>query len=957
MTAGRFANHFCYVLTSSCALFCGACSDDASTVPDKGPVGDAIAIDGRVDIQGLAGAVDALRDEHGRTHIYASSMADALRAQGYLVARDRAVQMDFYRRVASGRTSEVFGELDPQFLEIDVTMRFLGLRRVALQMLEQATPEERAWLGAFASGVTQYFRKIRSGEEELPKGIGVIEPEFFEDWHPVDSLAYARLLSFELSFDNEAGNTQVLEGIKLAFDAASTDPLLVKRAGMERDYIRFAGATDSTTVAGFPSGATGATGADSFGHEHASHPPAGAAPDAERPAAPRGRAWRDGARRRQSLVNATRPVLDAIERLRPGSLMDGSFGSNNWAVGGERSASGRVMVASDPHLSLESPAIFWPVTMHVDGPAESLHVAGLSFVGIPGIILGHNRFIGWAATVVGYDVTDTWHEAEIAIETVEEVIEVRDADPVVYDVQLVPDHGAIIPTIVDGAVVPPDPALGALSQRWTGMQPSGEFTAVFRLLRAKNVDEAREALRHFGVGAQNWVVGDVDGGFLWDPHALIPERSDGAFSWNPASYEGTLPSFVLPGDGSAEWIGAWDDDELPWAKNLTQGYVVTANQDPVGTNIDNHPANEMRPGGGRGYTAALFAHGFRTQRIVERIEGLSEPITMDDMQSIQADHRSALGARLVPSLLVAIDAALAEQQSPGTHPDLSMIVTDGAFDADRFAAVKTALEGWRDESDYAAASGVNPDDNQPLPLDQPAARAARATLLFNVWLVRFFARVFRDESARFGRPAGTGFEVRSLLHLLESDPQTLATYDPATGDSAIWDDIDTPELESRHERMIRALLDALIYLADEVGSDIDSYRWGLHHTVRFETQVPLWNALAIPSLDDGVFPDGFPRHGDQYAVDACNFEQRRGVDADIDFSYGGGPVQRFVIDLDPAGVRARNVLPGGAVWAKDDPHFADQAEQWRRNQTHEVPFELEAVLPLTEQRLVLEPPG
>jgi penicillin amidase len=118
--------------------------------------------------------------------------------------------------------------------------------------------------------------------------------------------------------------------------------------------------------------------------------------------------------------------------------------------------------------------------------------------------------------------------------------------------------------------------------------------------------------------------------------------------------------------------------------------------------------------------------------------------------------------------------------------------------------------------------------------------------------------------------------------------------------------------------------------------------------------VPIFD-LAIPRLGDDVFRRGFPRHGDMYNVDACNFDAVAPVDGSIDFHYGSGPAQRFVIEMDPNGIHARNALPGGAVWDRDSRHYADEAELWRRNQTHDVPFYRDDVVANAESRTLFVP--
>ena len=225
-----------------------------------------------------------------------------------------------------------------------------------------------------------------------------------------------------------------------------------------------------------------------------------------------------------------------------------------------------------------------------------------------------------------------------------------------------------------------------------------------------------------------------------------------------------------------------------------------------------------------------------------------------------------------------------------------------------------------------------------------------------MWLVRAVRRTFGDELVKIGyKSFFRELEAKSFLHLLESDPAQLATLDPATGDSAIWDDAETPEVESRDDRLMRALLDAFAWI-DGQGKPLDDLRWGAYHTVRFAALIPLYGKLSIPPADDATFPDGFPRHGDSFNVDNCDFTYSTYVNENPNFKYGHGPTQRFVIDMDPAGPKAFNALPGGAIWDNESPHFADEAELWRRNQSHAVPFLVDDVIAAKESRTVMALP-
>jgi len=923
-----------------------------------GPLGqrDDLPVDKELSLDNLSGPVDVVRDTYGRPHIYASTIADAVRAEGYMVARDRTLQLEVLRRLAEGRMSEMLGQSDDSLIDTDISFRHIGLHRVAKkQYAELKDGDVKTALDAFADGVTQAYHDLQSGKLKLPDGIIGITPDFFTDWKGDDTLAIGRLQTYLLSYDGDGdvSNSELMDAARLTFRADAADPLDVKRTGIERDLVRFAPATNATTTDGYPM-----MGAKSYkpGSPKVSKPSFGQKAGVQVPKAV--------LVKRLSREAATHGYLAAVKKARD-LLAEEGFGSNNWGVMPSKSSTGHTLIASDPHLNLTAPSIFYPVSMSVKSDAEKLEVAGVAFPGIPGIILGHNENVAWGATVAGYDVADAYAEElsadgksvklngqDVAIEVIEEPIVIQGKDkPYVYKVQNVPHHGPILPSITNHEVSDPDPAVGAISIKWTGLEPTDEIAAVFKLLQAKNVDDAYTALQDFGVGAQNWMIGDTSGNVMWTSHARVPTRDPKAFAWDAATYDGTLPCFVLPGDGTAEWTGFLADGLVPWVKNPAKGYISTANNDPIGDTLDNDPSNDKLPDGTPMFLAAQFDIGFREGRIQSRLEEKAA-LSLEDLASIQADHHSPMGERATPALLAAIDHAEQERKTPGAHPDLSAIVKDAGYDPTRVTAARDLLDAWS-KSGFEAASGVDPETNMPLSKDTPEAQAAQGALLFNVWLVRAMRRTFGDEILKMGYSSiGRETEAKGLLRLLEADPAQLATFDAVTGDSAIWDDLATPEVESRDERLVRALLDALAWV-DTQGGSLDALRWGSFHTIRFAAIVPIYGSLSIPQSNDKTFPNGYPRPGDSFGVDNSDFTFNIGLGEAPRFNYNHGPSQRFVIDLDPAGPKAYNALPGGAVWDSASPHFDDEAQYWRKNENHLVPFALEDVVAAKESRWVL----
>jgi penicillin amidase len=939
----------------------GCSSDSTKPVPipipptgdPTGPIGTRadLPVDEQVTIENLSAPVDIVRDKYGRPHIYAASVTDAMRAEGWLVAKDRAFELEFFRRVSEGRLAEILSDSDQSTIDLDISYRHIGLGRTAkLQYDALPKGEMRDLVDAYADGISQVFRKLRTGKLHLPDGLFGIPQAAFTDWTGVDSLAIGRLQTHLLSYDADVdlGNQLFFDSARATFKAGDADPVLAKRANLERDMFLFTPGDPATTTTGYPTGKPRIL-----------------------PPGKEAKAWKH-----PDLSVIAKGYLAASQRSRA-LLRPEGFGSNNWAIAASRSKTGHALVASDPHLSLIAPSIFWPVSIDVTAPAGgdptgNLKVGGVAFPGIPGIILGHNEHIAWGATVAGYDVSDAyaetltpdgqsvmWKGKAVPLETVDEVIKLQSGDPITYHVRIVPHHGPIEPNITGKhVIVDPDPKVGAVSIRWTGIEPTTELSAVFSLLHAKDVDEAQKALDAFGVGAQNWMLGDTSGNILWTSHANVPVRDPNAFAWNAKTYSGNLPCFILPGDGTADWTGYLDGRTVPWEKNPAAGFLSTANNDPIGNTLDNDPSNDTLPDGKPMYLASQFDIGFREGRIQKRIKDHTAPFTTDDLQAIQADARSAMGAALTPSLLDAIDRAEEEKKTPGTHPDLTAVVADPLYKSATILAVRDLLDSWGKDADFEAASGVDADTNLPKNAagkDAVEVKASQATLVFNTWLVRVLGRTFGDELSKMGVTYGREDKAKAFLRLIKGDPATFATFDAATGDSSLWDDLTTPAVESRHERMVRALLDALTTLEALAGPDLATYRWGTYHTITFEAVISIFGKLTIPPSTDDVFPHGFPRHGDSFGVDSSDFSFVGLSQAPL-FNYAHGPSQRFVIDMDPSGPKAFNALPGGNVWDAKSPHFRDEAEYWRRNQAHAVPFLLTDVIAAKETRTVATAP-
>ncbi|MGE5123029.1 MAG: penicillin acylase family protein, partial [Acidobacteriaceae bacterium] len=324
------------------------------------------------------------------------------------------------------------------------------------------------------------------------------------------------------------------------------------------------------------------------------------------------------------------------------------IGSNNWVISGSRTATGKPFLANDMHLSEQMPSIWYEIGLHCSPVSSTCpyNVTGFSFAGVPGVIVGHNDRVAWGFTNVGPDVLDLYIEKInpanpnqyevngqwVDMTMVNETINVAKSSPVELTVRYT-RHGPIVfdnPTDHQqmqeawGVALPAD---FAISMRWTALEPANIFRAVFGFDAAQNWDDYRKAARYFDVPAQNMVFADIDGNIAYQTPGKIPIRL--------AGHSGDYP---VPGwTDEYEWQGYIPFDELPNAFNPSDGYIVSANNEVVGSSYPYVITDE-------------WDYGFRAARIVQMIETASKPIDAAYIQTMHGDDYNASAATLVPIL-------------------------------------------------------------------------------------------------------------------------------------------------------------------------------------------------------------------------------------------------------------------------------------------------------------------
>ena len=484
---------------------------------------------GELRAPGLAAPVRVVRDRDGVPHITAESEADALFALGFVHAQDRLWQMEFQRRIGQGRLSELFG---PATLSTDRFLRTLGVYRAAQSAFEALAPDTRALLEAYAAGVNA---SIEASAGSLPVEFVILGAEP-EPWRPEDSLVWAKMMAWDLggnwseellraSLEAQFGPEAAAE---LMPPSAADDPLILPDGGL---------------------GAAAAAPRD-LAAQRDEGAPAAAAP---------------GEARVYAELLAIGRELQAL------GFGGEHVGSNNWVVAGSRTASGKPLLANDPHLGARIPSIWY--LAHISG--GSIDAVGATLPGLPGIVIGHNAHIAWGVTNTNPDVQDLFIERinqrnEVLyrgqwepMTIIPERIRVKGEDDVELFVR-VTRHGPLISDLIDGTGQP-------LAFRWTALDPEdGTLEAFLKVNRARNWDEFTAALRGYQAPMQNFVYADVEGNIGYYAPGALPVRARG---------DGTAP--VEGWSGDYDWVGYAPFEALPHDYNPERGYIVTANNQVV----------------------------------------------------------------------------------------------------------------------------------------------------------------------------------------------------------------------------------------------------------------------------------------------------------------------------------------------------------------------------------------
>jgi penicillin amidase len=202
-----------------------------------------------------------------------------------------------------------------------------------------------------------------------------------------------------------------------------------------------------------------------------------------------------------------------------------------------------------------------------------------------------------------------------------------------------------------------------------------------------------------------------------------------------------------------------------------------------------------------------------------------------------------------------------------------------------------------------------------------------------VWLREFTNRTFGDELTVLAATPNPQQQLKLLVRMC-THPELLTTsIDATTGDPILFDVVGATTPQSKLQTAALAVLDSIAFIAGKLGADPTQWRWGALHTLTLDPLAGL-PQFSVPQMGDATYPDGFPRSGAFGSVDPGS----ETID-NATYSFLEGAAMRFVAELDPVnGPTARNTLPGGEIFDPSSPHYTDQLDLWRKNQTYDLAF-------------------
>jgi penicillin amidase len=546
-------------------------------------------------VAGLGAPADIVIDHWGIAHIFAASMRDAFFLQGYNAARDRLWQIDLWRKRGLGLLSKSLG---PTYIDQDRAARLFLYRGDMDKEWRAYAPDSKAWVTAFVDGVNAYVAEVRSADKPLPFEFKLTDSR--PDTWKAEDVVRIRSHALVSNVTSEVARARVVcaAGLKADELRRKIEPAghdMVIPAGLNpcdvpadvlKDYLLATKQVDFSALAGTE---------------------------------------------RHADLSPERQLAMAIDA-------QSMEGSNNWVIAPSHAATGRPILANDPHRQLGAPSLRYVVGLNAPG----LDIIGAGEPALPGISIGHNDDIAFGITIFAIDQEDLYvyelqkadpasyryHSGWEKMKVVREAIEVKGGAAREVELRFT-RHGPVL--AVDAA----HNRAFAMRTVWNEPGLSGYFGSS-RLLTAKTWDDFKAAGNAWGAPPLNIVYADVMGNIGWAAAGRVPVRRN---------WDGLMP---VPGDGRYEWAGFHGKDVLPSRLNPVEGFLGTANE----MNLPAGYPNEQNR------IAFEWTDRSRIDRINELLRAKTKT-TLADSMAIQTDAVSTQSRRAV-ALLASLNAQDAE---------------------------------------------------------------------------------------------------------------------------------------------------------------------------------------------------------------------------------------------------------------------------------------------------------
>jgi penicillin amidase len=850
-------------------------------------------LDGTLALPGLSAPVTVQRDDQGIPHLRAASLDDLVLAQGYITTQDRLWQMETLRRHAAGTLAEILG---PALLPHDRAQRTMQIRAAADRAIAVLPPDQLHWLTLYTAGVNA---SIAAQHDHLPLEIRLLRYQP-APWTPRDTILVALAMFQDLtnSFPEELDREALTARLPLNL-LADLYPV-----GSWRDHPPAQPTIDLTAPQPDIPDVPLDESQSSLEAPAATNP---GLPSATRPGAPS--SARTLRLRWASPVRATAPahaqpttasiqdLLTLQQTLKNPDCPTCKAGSNNWAVSGTHTATGKPLLSNDMHLNHGVPGTWYEADLEAPTPTGEFHVSGVSLPGTPFIIVGHNDHIAWGFTNLGATVQDiaiehlrgTGATAEYETPTgawqpvlhQQEIIHVKGAKDVVLDVTAAQHGSQTTPIISD--IFPSEKR--ALSLNWTIYDPANLTAPFFAINSATDGPSLTAAFTNWGGPSQNLVYADDQGHIGYHAVGKVPVRG----SLTQPTPLSPVPTDAL--DTTQQWVGYIPFDQLPQSIDPPSGFLATANSRVT-------PDNYLYP------ITLDWSAPYRNERIwqvlPERSAATKNKLTPADMLALQTDIYSDVDHVIAQRLAYAIDHATTPALAKDKH--------------------------LHQAADLLRAWNGNVDANAAAPAIVDAARTA-------LWPLLLDPQIKTDPVADSKSSSNRRTADPSLLYVWSEKAyaeEWLIMHTPARWLSAkypTWDDL-----------LAAAVFEGLRNA--HAPGDLAKWRYGQANPIDIEhpifSQSPLLGLLI--GRPTGTGPQ--PQSGDHTTV------------KQVGRSFG--PSERFTADLADLDHSTLNIVLGQSG-DPDSPWFMSQWSAWYHGTTLPMPFTNPAVDAATTHTLTLTP--